>query len=148
MTQADKGRAEDLGGLEDVLGLCIRMAHGAVQRHFSGHFAALGLTQKQVSVLWLFDARPGAAQTEIAQALQMDRATTMTLVHGLERRGLLARAPDADDARKVAFDLTAAGRALLASARAAVASHEQWLQSHFSPDEVATLKTLLGRIYG
>ena len=140
--------AKCLAGLDDVLGLRIRLAHSAVQRHFVEHYADIGLTPKQISVLWLVDARPGVAQTDIAHALHMDRATTMTLVHGLERRGLLQRAPAARDARKVAFGLTETGSVALETARKAVARHERWLQSRFSKEEVTTLKALLRRIHG
>ncbi|MEG3153214.1 hypothetical protein U1769_25310, partial [Sphingomonas sp. ZT3P38] len=65
------------GDLDRNLGLRLRRAHGAVQRHFADHFADLGLTQKQVSVLWLAGDHPDLAQTDLARALDMDRATTM-----------------------------------------------------------------------
>ena len=90
-----------LGALDDILGLHLRLAHGAVQRHFGEHFAELGLTQKQVSVLWLAEAQPGIAQTDLAQRLQMDRATTMAIVHALEKRGLLARGRASDARRRL-----------------------------------------------
>ncbi len=139
--------AESLpGGLDAILGLRLRLAHGAVQRHFAEHFADLGLTQKQVSVLWLIGDRPGTAQADLAMSLQMDRATTMTLVHALEKRALIARHRSSSDARRIGFTLTAAGAALLTDARTAIATHEAWLRGHFSTAEVATLMDLLTRI--
>jgi hypothetical protein len=39
--------------IEDLVGFHLRMAHGAVYRHFTDCFDALDLTQKQVSLLWL-----------------------------------------------------------------------------------------------
>ncbi|MBS0284203.1 MAG: MarR family transcriptional regulator [Proteobacteria bacterium] len=140
---ADRGR----GGLDDILGLRIRLAHGAVQRHFADHFAALGVTQKQVSVLWLTGDQPGIAQTDLARALQMDRATTMAIVHALEKRTLLAREPVASDARRIGLRLTPEGALLLDEARDAIASHEAWLTSRFTAAERATLSELLRRIY-
>ena len=53
------GNAELLGGLNDILGLRIRLAHGAVYLHFTETFAELDLTQKQVSALWLVHDNPG-----------------------------------------------------------------------------------------
>lgn len=138
----------DLGPLGDILGLRIRLAHGAVQRHFTDHFAHLGLTQKQVSVLWLAKETPGIAQTDLARALQMDRATTMAIVHALERRGLLERARAPADARRVELRATNEGLHLLDEARAAIASHEAWLKGRFTAREIATLARLLERIYG
>jgi len=135
------------GDLDDILGLRLRRAHGAVQRHFVEHFADLGLTQKQVSVLWLTGDHPDLAQTDLAQALDMDRATTMALVHGLEKRGLVSRSPSRTDGRRIAFRLTAEGAALLARAKAAIREHEAWVKGRFSAAELATLEELLARIY-
>lgn len=135
------------GDLDRNLGLRLRRAHGAVQRHFVEHFADLGLTQKQVSVLWLTGDHPDLAQTDLAQALDMDRATTMALVHGLEKRGLVSRSPSRTDGRRIAFRLTDAGEMLLAQAKAAIAEHEAWLKARFSAAELAALEELLARIY-
>lgn len=138
---------DGLGPLAGILGLHIRLAHGAVQRHFGEHFAELGLTQKQVSVLWLAGGHAGIVQAELARRLQMDRATTMAIVHALEKRGLLERRRGAGDRRLVAFVLTAPGEALLAEAKRAIATHERWLHAHFTPAEAQQLRTLLGRIH-
>lgn len=135
------------GDLDRNLGLRLRRAHGAVQRHFLDHFAGLGLTQKQVSVLWLTGDHPDLAQTDLAAALDMDRATTMALVHGLEKRGLLLRSPSTTDKRRIAFRLTPDGTALLAQAKAAIVEHEAWVKGRFSADELTMLEEMLARIY-
>jgi DNA-binding MarR family transcriptional regulator len=140
--------AKSLGALDDILGLHIRRAHGAVQRHFAERFAGLGVTQKQVSVLWLAGDHPEIAQTDLARTLDMDRATTMAIVHALEKKRLLQRGRSAGDARRVALRLTDAGGALLAEAKAAIAEHETWLKGRFAADEVETLTALLRRIHG
>lgn len=137
----------DRGDLDKNLGLRLRRAHGAVQRHFLNHFAGLGLTQKQVSVLWLTGDHPDLAQTDLAAALDMDRATTMALVHALEKRGLLARSPSTTDKRRIAFRLTPAGTALLAEAKTAIVEHEAWLKDRFTSAELRALEELLARIY-
>ncbi|MEO6361461.1 MAG: MarR family transcriptional regulator [Sphingomicrobium sp.] len=140
----------DSGGpsdLDSILGLRIRRAHGAVQRHFAEQFADLGLTQKQISVLWLIGDRPGAAQTDLARALDMDRATTMALVHALEKRRLLHRTPSQSDRRRIAFKLTSEGSRLLMRGKAAIGEHEAWLTRRFSRQELAQLERLLERIY-
>ncbi len=118
-----------------------------MQRHFIDHFADLGLTQKQVSVLWLAGDHPDLAQTDLAQALDMDRATTMALVHALEKRGLLSRSPSRTDGRRIAFRLTGDGTAMLAQAKAAIVEHEKWLKARFDARELDTLEELLARIY-
>ncbi len=137
----------DVGAIGEILGFNLRLAHGAVVRHFTEHFAELDLTQKQVSVLWLTHDQPGIAQTDLAQALQMDRATTMAIVHKLEARGLIARQPSPDDKRRIALRLTVAGEEAFGKARAAIESHEKWLCDQFKPGEVAALLKLLRRIH-
>lgn len=142
--------AEDLvglGALDDILGLNLRLAHGAVQRHFGERFADLALTQKQVSVLWLAGDHPGIAQAELARALGMDRATTMAIVHALEKRDLLERIKSAGDARRVALALTEAGTVLLEKARAAIGEHEAWLKGRFTAEELAALMDMLRKIH-
>lgn len=138
---------DPLGPLAGILGLRVRLAHGAIQRHFAEHFGDLGLTQKQISVLWLVGDAPGVAQADLARRLHMDRATTMGLVHQLEKRGLIERSRSPEDGRRVGFTVTDTGRALLARAQEATAAHEHWLRSRFNARELAQLKTLLGRIY-
>ena len=133
--------------LETILGLRIRRAHGAIQRHFAEHHSDLGLTQKQISVLWLLGEQPGAAQADLARALDMDRATTMALVHSLEKRGLLARTPSQSDRRRISFGLTDGGEKLLARAKSAIRQHEDWLRGRFSSRDLMQLERLLARIY-
>jgi len=139
---------EDRGSLDSILGLHIRMAHGAVYRHFADSFAHLDLTQKQVSVLWLVDEHDGIAQTDLAQRLQMDRATVMAIVNRLQARGFIERGKSGSDRRRQTLHLLPAGAAMLTQARSAILQHEQWLKSRFSQGEVTQLTELLSRIHG
>ena len=138
---------EDIGEIRDIVGFHIRLAHGAVYRHFTETFAHLGLTQKQVSVLWLVDDHPGIAQTGLAQRMRMDRATTMAIVNRLESRGYLLRGKSKSDGRKQTLNLTDAGRKALGTAKSAIQQHEQWLKSRFKDKEVAKLIEFLARIH-
>jgi DNA-binding MarR family transcriptional regulator len=138
---------EDIGEIRNIVGFHIRLAHGAVYRHFTETFAQLDLTQKQVSALWLVDDHPNIAQTGLAQRMRMDRATTMAIVNRLEGKGYLVRAKSSSDARKQALNLTAAGRRALTAAKRAIQQHERWLKSRFSEKDVAKLIELLTRIH-
>jgi DNA-binding MarR family transcriptional regulator len=138
---------EDIGGIRDIVGFHIRLAHGAVYRHFTETFAHLDLTQKQVSVLWLVDDHPGVAQIGLAQRMRMDRATTMGIVNRLESRGYLVRGKSKTDGRKQTLNLTDAGRKALVTAKSAIHQHEQWLKSRFKDKEVDKLIELLTRIH-
>ena len=137
----------DLGELADIVGFHIRLAHVAVYRHFTETFSDLELTQKQVSVLWLVDDHPGISQIAVGQRLQMDRATTMTIVNRLQERGYLRRERSTSDARKQALYLTPEGRAALATAKSCIGEHEAWLKGRFTSDEVNKLVEMLARIH-
>lgn len=137
-----------VGAINDIVGFHIRLAHGAVYRHFMETFAHLDLTQKQVSVLWLVSDHPGIAQTDLAQRLQMDRATMMAIVNRLQARDYLERGVSQVDRRRQTLTLRPAGRAALRAARKAVLAHERWLTSRFTKREVQQLVRLLTRIHG
>ena len=138
---------ESTGEIRNLVGFHVRLAHGATYRHFTETFSALDLTQKQVSVLWLIDDHPGIAQTDLAQRMRMDRATTMGIVNRLQARAYLLRGKSPSDGRKQTLNLTDSGREALAVAKKATAAHERWLKSRFSDKEVETLIELLTRIH-
>src|SRR5919109_1063375 len=131
--------AEDLGEFRNIVGFHIRLAHGAVYRHFTETFADLDLTQKQVSALWLVADHPDIAQTGLAQRMHMDRATTMAIVNRLEAKGYLLRRKSRSDGRKQALNPTEPGRKALSTAKRAIRRHEQWLKSRFTDKEVTKL---------
>ena len=135
------------GELRSIVGFHIRLAHGAVYRHFTETFTDLDLTQKQVSVLWLVDDHPDISQTDLAQRMRMDRATTMAIVNRLEAKDYLERGKSPSDGRKQTLNLTDRGRKALAVAKEAITAHERWLKSRFSEREVETLIELLTRIH-
>lgn len=138
---------EDIGEIRNIVGFHIRLAHGAVYRHFTETFSDLDLTQKQVSVLWLVDDHPDIAQTGLAKRMRMDRATTMAIINRLQKRGYLVRGKSKTDGRKQTLNLTDEGRKALASAKVAIQEHEKWLQSRFKKKEVEMLIEMLSRIH-
>lgn len=142
------GDDEDIGAIDEIVGFHIRLAHGAVYRHFTETFANLELTQKQVSVLWLVDDHPEIAQADIGRRLQIDRATVMAIVNRLQKRGFIERGASTRDKRRQTLHLTAKGHEALVEARACILQHEEWLKSRFTATEVKTLVKLLKRLHG
>jgi DNA-binding MarR family transcriptional regulator len=139
---------EKLGGLGDIVGVHLRLAHNALYRHFMESLSHVDLTPKQTSVLWLIDETPGIAQIDLAARLDMDRATMMAIIDRLEARDLVARMRSKRDRRRQDLHLTPTGTKVLAEARAAVARHEAWLKARVGPPaEVADFVERLKRIY-
>ena len=143
----DSNDDNEIGALTDIVGFHIRLAHVAVYRHFTETFSDLELTQKQVSVLWLVDDHPGISQIAVGQRLQMDRATTMTIVNRLQERAYLRRERSESDGRKQALYVTPPGADALAAAKRCIAEHEGWLKARFSPAEIEKLVEMLARIH-
>jgi DNA-binding MarR family transcriptional regulator len=137
----------DIGEIKEILGFHIRLAHGTVYRHFSETFTDIDLTQKQASTLWLIDDHPGIAQTDLAQRLRMDRATTMAIINRLQARHFLRRDKSPTDGRKQALFLEPQGVKMLAVAKDAIRAHENWLKSRFTPKEITLLIEMLTRIH-
>ncbi len=139
---------DDVGELADIVGFNVRLAQGAIQRHFSETFSDLSLTQKQVSVLWLVHDRPGISQIGLSLRMRMDKATTQAIVNRLQSRSLLKRERSLSDGRVQALHLTEAGVATLADAKQAIVQHEAWVKSHFNVRELKSLLKLLARLKG
>lgn len=94
----------------------------------------LDLSPSQYRLL-LFLSEGNAAASAVAGRLAVSRPSVTALADGLERRGLLQRKSDPADRRKVAHELTEAGREALAAADAAVAERIAKIASHLDDDQ-------------
>jgi len=101
--------------------------------------AELELTQKQAATLWLISANPGVSQVSVAAALDMDRATMMSITDRLEERGLVIRKRSSVDRRRQELYLTPAGISRLRKVKARIAEHEARIKALFKPAELAAL---------
>jgi DNA-binding MarR family transcriptional regulator len=136
-----------LGGLEEIIGLHMRLAQAAVYRGFMELLAPLELTQQQVAVLWLVDSNPGVSQIALATTLNMDRATMMAIIDRLDDRDLLDRARSKKDRRRQKLTLTRAGVELLARAKALIETHEEELRTRIGKRGLAEFVEALKRLY-
>lgn len=130
----------DLAGLNSLLGFRLRRAQSAFHRHFTTALSGVELTQKQVAVLWMIEANPGVSQIDLANLLEMDRATIMAIVDRLEKRELAVRRRSTSDRRRQELYVTDAGRRLLSEAKAAIAAHEQHFAARFPPETLKVLR--------
>ena len=125
--------------LDGLLGYCLRRAQGAMHRDFMAAVSELELTQKQTATLWLISANPGVSQVSVAAALDMDRATMMSITDRLEERGLVIRKRSSVDRRRQELYLTPAGISRLRKVKARIAEHEARVRALFKPAELAAL---------
>jgi DNA-binding MarR family transcriptional regulator len=80
---------------------------------------ASGLSLPQFRALGFLQREPGASLSAVAEHLGVSRSTASAIADRLVRAGLVDRAPDPAERRRVALTLTPAGADLLARARAA-----------------------------
>ncbi len=111
-------------GLRAYLGYHMRRAMAAIQADLAETLAPFGLRMIPFSVLVVIVDNPGLRPSQIAEALAIERSNLVSLIDGLERDGLVARAPVAGDRRAHVLTATGRGAALCARARAAVAQHD------------------------
>ena len=134
------------GLLSNLLGYNLRLAQVRVFQDFAGAMADFGLTPGQLGALLLIEARHGLSQSALASALGIDRSSAVPLIDGLQGRGLIRRSAHADDRRKHALALTAAGAALLERLRPQLDAHERRIARRLSLAERARLIECLGRV--
>ena len=78
----------------------------------------LGVTSRQVTLLWLIRNNPGMSLRELAAEERISAPALSGYVDRLAKAGLLARVRDEGDRRRVGLDLTDEGERLLRRVRA------------------------------
>jgi DNA-binding MarR family transcriptional regulator len=105
-----------------------------------------GVTSQQAALLTVVSALGQPTLGEAAAALGSTHQNVAQLVAVLERKGLLASAPDPADRRRRRLTTTAANAAYWRGRdRADYAAVDEWFAG-LSDDELSTLATLAGRV--
>ena len=78
----------------------------------------VGITSRQVTLLWLIHHNPGLSLRELAAAERISAPAMSGYVDRLEKAGLLERVRDEIDRRRVGLTLTSDGDRLLKRVRA------------------------------
>jgi DNA-binding MarR family transcriptional regulator len=133
------------GPLPGLLGYRLRLAQQAVFRDFGRSVSQIA--PGRVGILLLIDANPGVTQSRLAHAVGLDRSTLVGVLHALEARALLERRRG-EDRRTNGLWLTRGGRALVASLKRRIRSHERRVAARLTPQERAQLLALLAKLAG
>jgi DNA-binding MarR family transcriptional regulator len=100
----------------------------------------LGVTARQVTLLWLIKQNPGLSLRELAAEEGISAPALSGYVDRLERAGLIERVRDVGDRRRVGLTLTEHGARLLKRVRA---RRTTWLAERLrdlEPDEIAAIE--------
>lgn len=114
----------------------LRRASVAVMSEFNEVFAAFGLRRTTFSALALIVDNPGLRQSQLADALAIERPNLVQIVDELERAGLVRRKTAENDRRAYALQPTAAGRRLQAEAMAAALRKDAELTCGLTAEQI------------
>lgn len=146
--EGDDGTRVSRGLLPKLLGYHLRRAQTAVFKDFG---EAVGseedITPGLFGMMQVIAANPGLSQSRLAEAMDVDRSTIVTVIHQLEARGLVERMPSQLDKRSHSLHVTAQGRQAVRRMEKLVLRHEAEFASVLSADERETLIRLLVRLY-
>lgn len=137
----------DTSSLEALIGYNARRAHSAISTLFFERMAPYGLKQVEYSVLTLLSHNPGSTSRQLCATLDILPPNFVSLISGLDRRGLIERRPHPRDGRALGLHLTPAGLALARETEKVVIELETDAASALSERERSTLRALLQKLY-
>src|SRR5262245_55831522 len=121
---AKRRTALDIDALHGHFGYFIRRLQVWVFQDFIRTLAPIDIRPAQYSVLIVIAANPGLSQSDLADALAIERARLVRLLDKLEKRGLTQRLASRTDRRSHALRLTPDGQKVLRRAKMLAAQHE------------------------
>ena len=139
--------AVDTTFLESLLGYNARRAALTIIEVFLDRMSVYGLRPVDFSLLSLVSHNPGITSRQLCSTLGILPPNLVKLVADLDKRGLLQRKPHPTDGRAIGLHLTADGRKMVRDAEATARDLEDGVAEPLTPDERATLMTLLQKIY-
>ncbi len=141
-----RGGEIDYGVLPSLIGYNLRRAQLKVFQNFQSTMAPFDLTPGQFGVLTLINENEGLSQSDLGNALGIDRSTMVAVIDRLEGRDLVVRAPSPTDRRSYALRLSAYGKKVMADIMPRLREHEATIAGTLSESEQSTLISLLRRV--
>lgn len=132
--------------LRQFAGYEMKMSYMLIHEDMVRVLKPTGLRIVTFSALSIVVENPDISQTQLSQALQIERSGVVVIVDELENAELITRNRVEGDRRSYALRATLKGRNLWNRAEKLVHEHENRMLAGFSRSERETLKGLLGRI--
>jgi len=118
----------------------------AIRRAYDAHLAPLGLNLSEASLLAFVGEHGPVSQTQLAERLGMNRASTGAVVDAVLARGLVGRDPSPTDRRVWLVRITDDGRALAAQVAIVDGALREQLRAGLSRAERQQLARTLLRL--
>lgn len=128
------------------LGFMLAKAQQEIFDRMSAVTRPSGLTPRHFGLLMLLHRRGAMRQTELADAVRLDRTTVMNFVDELEAAGFVKRGADPSDRRANAVKATAKGTAWLERLRPAAEEVERHFLQPLTAQEQDVMRELLTRL--
>jgi DNA-binding MarR family transcriptional regulator len=129
--------------LLDLTGYRMRRSTSSALSCMNNVFAEFGLRRTTFSTLALVVDNPGLRQSQIAEALAIDRPNFVQIVDELEQANLIERKAAVGDRRAYALQPTPEGCALFETAFVAVREIDQQMTQGLSPQQIDALHAAL-----
>ena len=142
---ADADRVSD-EALRRFLGYHLKRAQSLLMADMNAAIRPLGLRMITYSALSMVVANPGLRQSQLADALAIERPNLVVILDDLETAGLIARDRVPSDRRAYALTPTVRGRRLLDRATAAVTAHEARMLAGIPAGDIRTAITVMTAI--
>ena len=139
-----RGGPLDLGDLSNSIEYLVSRIHRLIFTGFSTHLAAFGLRPLTFAALTVIERNPGRKQSEVADALGIQRTNFVATVDEMLKKLWIDRAPI--DRRSYALHLSEGGAAVLKAAAAERVKVENEWDLSLSPAKKSELTALLRQI--
>ncbi len=140
--KADTAAVSD-ATLRQFIGYHMKRAFNAVQSDLAHTLKPFDLRMLTYTALVLIVDNPGLRQSQLADAMDIERPNLVVILDELERRELITRDRVPADRRAYALQVTLSGRQLYDSAVAAVTAHEEQLLQGLDDEARETLVVAL-----
>lgn len=132
--------------LRQFLGYNMKRAFLLVREDMTRAIEPLGLRMMTFSALAIVVENPDISQTQLSQALNLDRSGMVVLVDDLESADLISRNRVPGNRRAYALRATLKGQRVWKKADASVREHERKMFAEFGTDELERMRTILKTI--
>ena len=120
--------------LDGLFGYHLKRAGNVMQLDLKAALKPFDLRMLTYTALVLIVENPGLRQSQLAEAMDVERPNMVVIIDTLESRELITRDRVPTDRRAYALQTTPAGRRLCEKATIAVKEHEERVLSHLSPE--------------
>jgi len=129
-----------------TIGFLIADVARLMRSAFDRRVRRLGLTRSQWQVLSLLHRRPGLSQSELAEMLEVERATAGRMIDRLEQKGWLVRRRDPADRRAWRLHLTGEAEAVQAEMGVIAAGMIDEAMAPLDEEEREALTAMMERV--